>query len=100
MGELLSTNKPDVPKKPEIKIEYNDKSYQSYIEQGFADSIPHKIQPPHDRIKQFLSLVDIRKGPITRNVTMMVWLKAGDYDSPTHERKEYFSSLVYILHTP
>jgi len=84
MGELLSTNKPDVPKKPEVKIEYNDRSYQDYIDKGFADSIPHKIEAPHTRIQQFLSLVDIRKGPVERTVTSIVRLKAIDYDNPTH----------------
>jgi ABC-type Fe2+-enterobactin transport system substrate-binding protein len=89
MVERLSTNKPDTPKKPEIVLDYNDKSYQSYIEQGFADSITHKIQAPHDRIQQFLSQVDIRNGPIERTVTTMVRLRATDYDSPTHEKNAF-----------
>ena len=29
--EILSTVKPDIPKKPEVVIEYNNRSYESYI---------------------------------------------------------------------
>jgi len=89
MSERLSTIKPDVPKKPVPEIEYNDRSYQLYIDTGFADSIPHKIEAPRSRIEEFLSLVDTRKGPIERTVTTIVRLRAIDYDSPTKERKEY-----------
>jgi hypothetical protein len=35
--EILSTNRPDIIKKPEAVIEYNDRSYQSWVQQGFAD---------------------------------------------------------------
>lgn len=70
-------------------VSYNDKSYQDYIDKGFADIIPHGIVAPHTRIQQFLSQVDVRKGPIERNVRSIVRLKAVDYDSPTHERKEF-----------
>ena len=89
MVELLSTNKPEVTKKPEVKMVYNDRSYQSWVEKGFADHVPHRIEAPHTRIEQFLSVVDTRKGPIERTVTSMVRQKAIDYDSSTHERKEY-----------
>ena len=41
--EILSTNKPDIPKKPEVKIEYNNRSYESYMKNGFADNIPRPI---------------------------------------------------------
>jgi hypothetical protein len=87
--ELLSTNKPEVEKKPEVKIEYNDRSYQSYIKNGFADNIPHSISAPHDRIQKFLSQVDIRKGPIERTVRMMVRLRAPDWNTQKNERKEW-----------
>ena len=35
--EKLSTIKPKVEQKPEVKIEYNDRSYESYIKTGFVD---------------------------------------------------------------
>jgi hypothetical protein len=87
--ELLSTNKPQVEKKPEPTIEYNDRSYESFIRNGFADNIPHNISAPHDRILRFLSEVDIRKGPIERTVRMIVRLRAPDWDTKKNERKEY-----------
>ena len=39
--DFISTNKPDIPKKPEVKIEYNDRTYQSYIDTGFG----HLLSP-------------------------------------------------------
>ena len=60
--EILSTIKPDIPKKPEVKIEYNNRSYESYTKNGFADNIPRSITGPRTRREQFLSKVDLRKG--------------------------------------
>ena len=34
--DILSTIKPDVPKKPEVKIEYNNKSYESSCKDWFS----------------------------------------------------------------
>jgi len=87
--ELISTNKPDVEKKPEPKIEYNNRSYKSYTKNGFADNIPHSISGPHDRMQKFLSQVDIRKGPIERTVTTIVRLRAIAWSTKKHERKEF-----------
>ena len=67
--EILSTVKPDIPKKPEVKIEYNNRSYETFVKNGFADTIPRSIKGPHDRMQKFLSQVDLRKGPIERTVT-------------------------------
>lgn len=89
MSEILSTNKPTLKSKPEPKIEYNDRSYQSYIKNGFADYIPHNIQAPRVRIQRFLNEVDIRKGEIERTVTTMVRLRAIDHNSTKRERKEF-----------
>ena len=87
--EILSTVKPDVPKKPEVKIEYNDRSYQSYISSGFPDDIPRPVYGPRERMQQFLNKVDLRKGPLERTVRMIVRLRAPDWSSPKHERKEF-----------
>jgi hypothetical protein len=87
--EILSTVKPDVPKKPEVKIEYNDRSYQSYINNGFPDNIPSSIRGPCDRMQQFLNKVDLRKGPIEKTVRMIVRLRAPDYSTKKNERKEF-----------
>jgi hypothetical protein len=59
--DIISSKKPDVPKKSEVKIEYNNRSYESYIKNGFADNIPHLIRGPYDRMQQFLSKVTSEK---------------------------------------
>jgi hypothetical protein len=87
--EILSTVKPDIPKKPEVKIEFNNRSYESYVSQGFADGIPRSITGPRTRREQFLNKVDLRKGEIERTVRMIVRLRAPDYSTPKHERKEF-----------
>jgi hypothetical protein len=87
--EILSTIKPDVPKKPEVKIEFNNRSYESYTKNGFADNIPRSITGPRARMQQFLNKVDLRKGPIERTVRLIVRLRAPDYNTPKHERKEF-----------
>ena len=86
--DIISSKKPDVPKKPEVKIEYNNRSYESYMNNGFADDIPHLIRGPHDRMQQFLSKVDLRKGPIERTVRSIVRLKAPDWNSQERRMKE------------
>ena len=47
--KILSSIKPKVEEKPEVKIEYNDRSYQSYIKTGFSVQIPHSVSAPRDR---------------------------------------------------
>ena len=82
--DFLSTKKPDIPKKPEIKIEYNDRTYQSYIDAGFGDLVApgssyplaHQINAPRERILKFLNECDIRKGPVERTVTSMYQIKS------------------------
>ena len=89
--DIISTIPPDVPKKPEISIEYNKRSYESYIKNGFADNVPRLVRGPHDRMQQFLSQCDLRKGPIERTVRSIIRLRAPDWNSSTkkNERKEF-----------
>ena len=97
--ELLSTKKPDIPKKPEVKIEYNDRTYQSYIDTGFGhllspgstSKVAHQVNSPRDRILAFLNEADIRKGPVERTVTHMYRLKAIDWNSPKQKGKNSFT---------
>lgn len=89
MPEMLSTKKPQIEEKPEVKLEYNNRSYQSYVDAGFADYIPHKFRQPHDFIQVFFAAADLRKEPIERTVTAIYRVKAIDYDSPKQERKEF-----------
>jgi hypothetical protein len=87
--EIISTIEPDIPKKPEVKIEYNNRSYESYIKTGFPDNMPRYVTGQRDRMQKFLNLVDLRKGPIERTVTMIVRLRAPDWNTAKNERKEY-----------
>ena len=88
--EILLTNKPDIPKKPEITIEYNNRSVESFVKNGFADAIFHDPYiGPRDRMKQFLNKVDLRKGPMERTVRMIVRLRAPDWNTEKHARKEF-----------
>ena len=87
--DIISTKKPDVPKKPEVKIESDNRSVESFIASGFADAIPRSVYGPRDRRQQFLIKVDLRKGPLERTVRMIVRLKAPDWNSEKHERREW-----------
>ena len=87
--DIISTIKPDIPKKPEVKIEYNNRSVESFVKNGFADAIPRSVYGPRGRMQQFLNKVDLRKGPIEKTVTTIVRLKATDWNTKKHERKEF-----------
>ena len=89
--DIYSTKKPDIPKKPEVVLEYNNRSVESFVNNGFEEAIPRSVYGPRDRMQKFLNLVNIRKGPIEKTVTMMVRLKAPDWNSSTkkNERKEF-----------
>lgn len=84
----LSTIKPESgPKKPSMK--FNDKTYQSYVDNGFADSIPNDVEFPVKQKREFLSRVDESKEPVKRKVTKIVRVKALDSSSKKYEKKEY-----------
>ena len=76
-----------VPLKNENKnkkpaLEYNNRTEQSYREQG--------LTPPENlnqQEKNFLSKVNTEVEPITMTVTKIVRLKAIDYNSSKRERK-------------
>ena len=86
---VLSKIKPELPPRPEVKIEYNDRSYQEYISKGFPDNIPHNIRAPHFRIQKFIAAVDLDQGPLERTVTCMVRIRSTDWNSKKRERTEY-----------
>ena len=87
--DIYSSKKPDIPKKPEVKLDFNNRSYESYIKNGFADAIPRSITGPRTRREQFLNKVDLRKGEIERTVRMIVRLRAPDWSSPKHPLREF-----------
>lgn len=53
MSEIESTIKPD--EIPPVTHSLNDKTYESYIEQGFADYIPHAVEARHTRLMKFIA---------------------------------------------
>jgi hypothetical protein len=56
---------------------------------GFPDIMPQSVRGPRSRIMKFLSAVDLRKGPVERSVTTMVRLRAPDWSTKKHERREF-----------
>lgn len=66
----------------------NNKTEQSYIDNGFADILENNLMPLDIMEKRFLSEVDVSKGPIERTVTRMFRLKAIDLSTTKRERKE------------
>jgi len=79
------------PEKP--VMEYNNKTYQSYVDNGFIDNIPHSVSAPEGRAREFLSRVDLSQGEIERKVTTIMRLKAKDYSTKSKEKKEY---IIYL----
>jgi hypothetical protein len=73
--------------------EYNNRTYQSYVKNGFADKIIHGVEAPNTRINDFISRVDLTKDH-ARKIMTMVRLKTTDYvaDSRKKPEKEF---LVY-----
>ena len=86
--DVLSNIPLDVPKKP-VKIDYNNRSYESYIKAGFPDHVPRSVYGPRDRMQKFLNKIDLRKGPLERTVRMIVRLKAPDWNDPKRAPKEW-----------
>jgi hypothetical protein len=83
-------------RRPIPQITWNNGTEKSLKEQGFWPE-PGKDgyyeEPPriYFQEKNFLSEVDIRRGPILRQVTRIVRQKARDWSSEKRERKEYIT---------
>lgn len=88
--------------KPKIRFIFSGKSsvidaYESFGKEGFAHLITagyvndatEQAKRPYEREKQFLSTVDLSKGPILVTVQSIIRTMAVDHDSPKRERKEY-----------
>ncbi len=82
--ETVSTINPEVQQKPKPDIVWNDGDIKAYTDIGV-------VQPGHMCMFElnFLNVVDLRKGPIERTVLRMFRLRAPDYTTPKHERKEF-----------
>ena len=93
----ISSIKPEddvTRKRPVPQITWNNGTEKSLIEQGFGpeESKDGKYEEPLNVYvdeNRFLSELDIRQGPMLREVTRIVRLKAIDHSSEKRERKEY-----------
>jgi len=84
-----------VPKRKEpAKFEYNNMDVKAYLDLDLP--VPETVGRWE---RKFLSMVDVSRSPIQRNVYSMVRLRAPDYDSNSStvskERKEW---LYYVEH--
>jgi hypothetical protein len=92
----MSVSSIPAPQKPRAapKFIFLDKSsvidtYESFGKEGFSHLITNHAEFPYNFEKQFLSKVDLTKGPILVSVGMMIRTMAVDWESPKRERKEY-----------
>ena len=77
MSEIESSIKPE-DEQP-IKHDLNDKTWESYVEQGFKDNIPHPVESKHERLMRFIAEAGDR--PIEKKVEKMerVKIKGKEY---------------------
>lgn len=73
--------------KPKDEIEFNDRSYQSYLDNGFPidptdtnNMKAYKICYIRQQKLDFISRIDLSKGKFRRDIFLMKRLKAPDYD--------------------
>lgn len=93
MARIASSIKPD-NEKTKPKLDYNDKTYQSYLDNGFEADIPEKVERVHNFTEDYLNRVDLSKGPIRYKVNSFMRLKAIDYSSKNLARKEFMTYSV------
>jgi len=91
VARIRSTQKPAEQKgKESAKLEFNDKTYKSYIDQGFERiDIPEQVKQPYDFKQRFLRLADTTKAPIRREIISIHRFKARDEKDPKKTRKEF-----------
>ena len=90
----VSTITPPQTPRPKPRFIFSEKSsvkdtYESFAIEGFAHLLTHQAEFPYQFEMQFLSQVDVAKGPILVKVESIVRIMAVDWDSPKRERKEY-----------
>jgi len=68
-------------------IEFNDRSYKSYLNNGFDPTDDNQLMEPRRQRLDFLSKVDLSKGPFKRKIELIKRLKAPDYDKEGNETK-------------
>jgi hypothetical protein len=94
MVEQVPTIEAPQSPRPKPRFIFSEKSsviytYESYAKEGFAHLMTNQAQFPYDFEKQFLSKVDLTKGPVFVSVGMMIRTMEVDWESPKRERKVY-----------
>ena len=74
-------------------LQYNNRTFQSYVKNNFADRSPHVVEAPNTRLKQFISRIDLTKD-YERKIMTIVRFKTRNYAS-TDKRKPEKEFLVY-----
>ena len=82
--------------KPKPRFIFSEKSslidaQESYTKNGFE---PKQFGSPYHFEKEFISRVDLSKGPILVTVQNISRTMAVDHSSPTHQKKEYLTYTV------
>lgn len=70
---FVSSIKPETESVKESTYDFNDRTWQSYIKEGFEENVPHSVQAPHERLIKFAAAAGDR--PITRTVTRVYRMK-------------------------
>jgi hypothetical protein len=86
-GSASGQSQPEQP-----KFEFNYKTWQSWMNlqshiPDIEEKIPHGVEAPQRRKKEFIAQVDLEQGPIERKVMAMVRFKAKNREDK--EQKEY-----------
>jgi len=93
MSSVSTIPAPQQTPRPKPRFIFLEKSsvidaYESFGKEGFSHLITSQAEFPYDFEKQFLSKVDLTKGPILVSVESIVRTMAVDWDSPKREKKE------------
>jgi uncharacterized membrane-anchored protein YjiN (DUF445 family) len=95
MARIVSSIKTE-SEKQKPKLAYNDKTYQSYVDNGFDHMLDdlHKVKRVHNFKEDFLNRASLEKGPIRFRVNSFMRLKAIDYTTKSNARKEFMTYSV------
>jgi hypothetical protein len=88
---IKEEEQPEQEFKQRVKWDWNNKSRQSFLDNGFtADKIPRHVAGVDIQVKEFLSKVD-HKGKFVpvRSVTRIVRTKAIDWEDKYHKDKQF-----------
>ena len=90
MSGEISSLKPELRPKVKPNFIWENKGYESYINNGFRPPDPDSQVPGYGENK-FLSQVDLSKGKIKVKVNTMIRQLAPDWNTEREDRKEYLT---------